>query len=225
MKTIEQTARTPAAPSSLSSRSFFDARAAQWDAMVYHDPEKLDALFRLLRLQPGETVLDVGTGTGILIPRILRAVGPEGRCIALDLSSEMLKEARRRVQRHGGEDRTQLLCADFLQAEANLETATLDADVIIAYSCFPHFSDPAQFFRRSREILAPRSGRLMIPHGESGEPSNGPPSSLEAAGDAPQIPRPLPPAEKLVQGAKRMGFNLLEKRDDDSCFFLYLHVQ
>jgi ergothioneine biosynthesis protein EgtB len=43
-----------------------------------------------LRLQPGETVLDAGCGTGWCIPRLAARVGPQGSVIAFDPSPEML---------------------------------------------------------------------------------------------------------------------------------------
>src|SRR5512146_1535965 len=45
--------------------------------------------------QPGEAFLDVATGTGDLAHELARLVGPGGRVVATDFSSEMLAEARR----------------------------------------------------------------------------------------------------------------------------------
>ncbi len=50
-----------------------------------------------LRLQPGETVLDAGCGTGWCLPFLARGVGPSGMVIAFDPSPEMLAIARDRV--------------------------------------------------------------------------------------------------------------------------------
>jgi precorrin-6B methylase 2 len=49
-------------------------------------------------LRAGQSVLDLGTGTGAVAVRAAAAVGPEGRVTAVDLSSEMLELARRRVE-------------------------------------------------------------------------------------------------------------------------------
>lgn len=52
-----------------------------------------------LRLQPGDCVLDLGCGTGMSLPLLRAAVGAAGRVVAVDLSPEMLEQARGRVQR------------------------------------------------------------------------------------------------------------------------------
>lgn len=54
-----------------------------------------------LALRPGETVVDLGCGTGANLAPLARAVGPTGRVVGVDLSSGMLARARDRVERHG----------------------------------------------------------------------------------------------------------------------------
>lgn len=51
--------------------------------------------------RPGDVVLDVGCGTGLNFARLEDAVGPIGTLAGIDLSPEMLDEARARVDRHG----------------------------------------------------------------------------------------------------------------------------
>ena len=59
-------------------KEFFDRVAEKWDETVQQNPDKLKAIFGYIGLEAGQRVLDVGTGTGILIPYIHRAVGAEG---------------------------------------------------------------------------------------------------------------------------------------------------
>jgi ubiquinone/menaquinone biosynthesis C-methylase UbiE len=51
----------------------------------------------------GSVVLDVGCGTGLNFVGLEKAIGPRGRLIGIDLSSDMLARAHERVQRHGWE--------------------------------------------------------------------------------------------------------------------------
>jgi SAM-dependent methyltransferase len=54
-----------------------------------------------LALRPGQTVLDIGCGTGMSLDLLQQAVGPGGRVVAVDQSHDMLEQARRRVERAG----------------------------------------------------------------------------------------------------------------------------
>lgn len=52
---------------------------------------------RELQLRPGETVFDIACGTGPMLPLLAAAVGPTGSVVGVDLSPEMVAQARRRA--------------------------------------------------------------------------------------------------------------------------------
>ena len=54
----------------------------------------------LLGLRPGDTIVEIGCGTGLNFPLLQQEIGPEGRIIGVDLSPEMLERARQRVHRY-----------------------------------------------------------------------------------------------------------------------------
>ena len=54
-----------------------------------------------LRLRPGDTVVEIGCGTGLNFSLIERQIGPEGRIVGVDLTDAMLAQARRRVENRG----------------------------------------------------------------------------------------------------------------------------
>lgn len=54
-----------------------------------------DEAVRRLGLRPGASVLEVGSGTGANLGRLVEAVGPAGRIVGIDLSAEMLARADR----------------------------------------------------------------------------------------------------------------------------------
>jgi ubiquinone/menaquinone biosynthesis C-methylase UbiE len=54
-----------------------------------------------LRLRPGDTVVDVGCGTGLNFLHLEQVIGPMGRIIGVDLTDAMLAQAKLRVQAHG----------------------------------------------------------------------------------------------------------------------------
>ena len=54
-----------------------------------------------LNLTPGQTVVDIGCGTGASFAALVNSVGPNGRIIGIDTSAGMLRAAKKRVQRAG----------------------------------------------------------------------------------------------------------------------------
>ena len=76
---------------------------------------------RALQLQPGDTVVDMGCGTGLNFSLLREAVGPEGRIVGVDLTGAMLEQARRRVRRAGWQN-VELI-------EGDLATFDFPADV------------------------------------------------------------------------------------------------
>jgi len=99
----------------VEARAMYDwySRWYEWIASPFERPAR--AVGRsLLAAQPGEVVLDVGSGTGEDIVQLGRAVGPSGVVHAVDLSPGMLRRAARRVREEGLSERAQLHLADAL---------------------------------------------------------------------------------------------------------------
>ncbi len=81
-----------------------------WEARLY-DALILGATFGLYRkfirdfvaqlpIGPGSKVLEVGVGTGLNAPEILKKIGKEGLFVGIDVSEDMLRRARRRLRCH-----------------------------------------------------------------------------------------------------------------------------
>ena len=64
-----------------------------------------------LALKPGDTVVDIGCGTGLNIPFLQAAIGPEGKIIGVDLSQTMLDQAQQRVLENDWKN-VELVCSD-----------------------------------------------------------------------------------------------------------------
>ncbi|WP_312911405.1 class I SAM-dependent methyltransferase [Natronosalvus caseinilyticus] len=77
-------------------------RWSDWYAMSERDfePIREDAIDHL-DLRPGDRVLDVGCGPGVNFEPIRRAIGKDGRLVAVDYSPAMVAKARERIDRYG----------------------------------------------------------------------------------------------------------------------------
>jgi ubiquinone/menaquinone biosynthesis C-methylase UbiE len=83
-------------------------RALWYDAFVWlmslgRERSYREKMLDLVRLKPGESVLDIGCGTGTLTIAAKRRVGPEGRVCGVDASPEMLARAREKARRSNAE--------------------------------------------------------------------------------------------------------------------------
>lgn len=75
-------------------------RAAVYNAeLTLFEPIRR-ATIECLALQRGDSVIDVGCGTGLSLPQLQRAVGPTGRIVGIEQCPEMLAQARDCVSRH-----------------------------------------------------------------------------------------------------------------------------
>lgn len=76
-------------------------RASVYDLeLLLFEPVRRQAL-AWLAPRRGDTVIDVGCGTGLSFESLQRAVGETGRIIGIEQSPEMIDKARQRVQQHG----------------------------------------------------------------------------------------------------------------------------
>ena len=107
-------------------------------------------------LAPGERVLDVACGTGLVAFAAAKAVGPGGEVVGVDISGQMIEAARLRA------DVRKVPNARFTRMDA--ETLTLpDAafDVVLCALGLMYMPDPARALREMRRVLRP-GGRLVL---------------------------------------------------------------
>lgn len=92
--------------------------AAGYDASARRTMEIRRRAVAWLQLAPGERVLDVACGTGLSFGLLAEAVGPAGQVVGVEVSPEMMAQARARVVQGG--------LAQVRLVEAAMEDATLD---------------------------------------------------------------------------------------------------
>ena len=108
----------------------FDAEASRRVEATYMTAdvvEQRQAVLGALGLGPGEGVIDIGTGPGLLAAEIAAAVGPDGLVCGIDISDSMLALARARTTRPNSAP------MEFRQAGADrLPYAEASFDVAVA---------------------------------------------------------------------------------------------
>jgi ubiquinone/menaquinone biosynthesis C-methylase UbiE len=149
----------------LATERELDEITGQYDrvARFYKVFEPLYLIFPIARrkavaalgLKPGDTVLEVGAGTGRNFPYLVDGVGPSGRVIGVDASEGMLREARRLVERRGWSN-VSLLRQDAAQLRVDEE---VDAVLFsLSYSAMP---EPQRALASAWERLR-SGGRLAV---------------------------------------------------------------
>ncbi len=110
--------------------------------------------FDALRPGPGETIVDIGCGNGLLTAELARAVGNAGRVVGVDPSKEMRQSALER-------------CREFSWVELiagsadNLPLKASSADKAVSVQVFEYLDDIPAAVSEAHRILKPE-GRLVV---------------------------------------------------------------
>lgn len=149
----------------LSTERPLDEITGQYDrvARFYSVFEPLYLIFPIARrkavaalgLKPGDTVLEIGAGTGRNFPYLIDAVGPTGSVIGIDASQGMLREAARLVERRAWSN-VRLERQDAAQLELDRE-----ADAVLFSLSYSAMPEPRRALERAWEYLKP-GGRVTV---------------------------------------------------------------
>jgi ubiquinone/menaquinone biosynthesis C-methylase UbiE len=134
-------------------RLYFNALAGKW-AMSPSVAEQLRNHLLAFAPMPGDRILDVGAGTGIVTGLLKSSCFPDLSVVPIDISERMLQQGKKNLAEH-----YQLAtCCDVyrLPFPAGLFSAA------ICFSAFPHFK-PLPAIRELVRILGPK-GRLLVLH-------------------------------------------------------------
>jgi len=135
-----------------------------------YDPKEIDALptsvtesfcgvgnpLSLGDVRPGQTVLDLGSGSGLDSLLAARLVGPTGKVVGVDLCPEMIAKARRNA------DLLSLRNVEFVNAEIEkLPLPDASVDVVISNGVFNLCPDKPWVLAEAFRVLRP-GGRLQM---------------------------------------------------------------
>lgn len=137
------------------TRAFFGPRAAGWEDRYPDDGPQFHRAITELAPPKGGRAADIGCGTGRALSDLRAAVGADGSILGIDVTPEMLAEARRRGR---GEFAT-LILADATK----LPLADGSLDAVFTSGLVSHLPDPVAGLAELARVTA-RNGRLALFH-------------------------------------------------------------
>jgi ubiquinone/menaquinone biosynthesis C-methylase UbiE len=154
-----------------SQHSFADV--IRWQA-VFDDPgraewQKPEEVIAALALSPGMVVADIGAGTGYFLAALSRAVGPQGRVLAIDTEPNLVDHMGARAQREGLGN-----VFPVLAAPDNPRLADQQVDRVLIVDTYHHINDRLNYFERLRAAIK-RDARVVIVDWHKRELPEGPP--------------------------------------------------
>lgn len=127
---------------------FEDPKRAEW--------QKPDEVVKKLDLKPGDTVADIGAGTGYFTRLFAAAVGPEGKAIGLDIEQSMVDYMKEDAKKRGLSNyEARVVKPD----DAGLSPQSVD--VIFICNTYHHINDRVSYLKRLSQALKP-NGRIVI---------------------------------------------------------------
>ena len=130
--------------------------ASQMDSNLRGALERSGPLVDSLGLHAGDTVADVGTGVGYLLPYIVRRIGSSGTIFAVDIYPEFLDKVRKRIAAAGWRNVHPVLGSE---RDPKLPANRLDAAILL--DAYHHLDYPEAMMRGVRRALK-SGGRLFI---------------------------------------------------------------
>ena len=139
-------------------QEFFNEAASNWDKQFYtpHLIEFLEQIVPTFNIAKGQKILDVGTGTGILIPFLLKAVGPTGQVTAIDYAERMVDLCKAKYSKYPN-------VTIMVKQVENLPFPAKSFDAITCFGLFPHLENKEKALNEMNRVLKP-NGRLIIVH-------------------------------------------------------------
>jgi ubiquinone/menaquinone biosynthesis C-methylase UbiE len=129
-RTLLDPLRLRAAPDSAVAARLYRLQAPTYELLTAAATPWRERATAALGVRAGDTVVDVGCGSGLNLPHLQRRIGPSGRIVGVDLSAAMLARARRRVERAGW--------TNVRLVEATAEEASLPDGVDAVLLCAVH---------------------------------------------------------------------------------------
>lgn len=118
--------------------------------------ERTGEMIKLLELQPGQVVADLGSGTGYITRQLARGVGPTGRVHAVEIQPEMLAMMQTRLRAEGIEN-----VVSTLGTIVDPKLPAGELDLVVMVDVYHEFSHPYEMLAAIVRSLKP-GGRVVF---------------------------------------------------------------
>ena len=192
----------------MDERSFFDNLAPTWDDNeVLSTPAKVRFILDFVDLKEGQRVLDLGTGTGVLLPYVAERIGETGTITAVDYSEGMLSRAVKKFSDLS--PKPEFLCIDFEN-----ETIPGEYDRILLYCVYPHLHTPFETLKWLRAVNLADDGLITVAFPTGPDFINNIHREKHSDSDI------LPAAGVLAETMRLHGIDAVVAKADDSCYII-----
>jgi ubiquinone/menaquinone biosynthesis C-methylase UbiE len=165
---------------------------------------KMDEIVAKLRLKPGQTVADIGAGSGLFEVPLAKAVSPGGKVYAVDIDAGFFPQIKRKA------DEAHLTNVETVLGKYTDPNLPGNVDLVFFHDVLHHIQDRAGYLKSVAGYLKP-SGRVVVIDYEQGQGPHKATPDLEVS------------REKLGAWAKDVGLRQVEdlKMFSDRYFLVY----
>jgi demethylmenaquinone methyltransferase/2-methoxy-6-polyprenyl-1,4-benzoquinol methylase len=200
--------KTKTVKQEMNAKDYFDKAAETWDQRFHtHKLSKfLEKLVPQFGMEAGQKVLDVGTGTGILIPYLTKEVGLDGSVTAIDFSEKMAQKCKAKHSH----------LRNFTVKVGNIQEATFPPehfDAVVCFGVFPHLRNKEKALQNINRILK-TGGKLIIAHALSSEELKAHHNSASSA----VMHDVLPEKAEIKKLLEQTGFTEISIKDEPGLY-------
>jgi ubiquinone/menaquinone biosynthesis C-methylase UbiE len=185
----------------MNNREFFNRVAFKWDQMCNHNVEKLRKIIDLTSVKSNSKILDVGTGTGVLIKYLLET--SPSKIVGVDIAENMIKVAKQKYKN----DSVEFIVSDILEYNQK------GFDYVFLYSVYPHFADKDALFMQLSKLMK-KDGKIVIAHSESKEKINARHAESEA------VKNHVLPSAEVTSKLMSKYFTINNKIDNGEMYYI-----
>jgi len=197
----------------MNPKKYFDKAANTWDERFCTQSlsSLLEKLLPKFALKDGQTILDVGTGTGVLIPFLVKAIGPSGTITAIDYSEKMVQKCK---EKYSHFKNVNIKAGNIEEDSFSPESI----DVVTCFGVFPHLVSKQKALQNICQTLKPY-GKLIIAHAISSEELKSHHKKVSEHVAHAVIPKKA----EMIQLLEQAGFTQISIKDEPGCYLCISH--